>query len=205
MAMIVNPTNAAPTRTRVGMRAESLSLESRDVPAVANVKDEISSLIGDASSLNADDLLVKFIAQSSAPTHDSMHGCVQAKDDMDLRILIANASEGNTILLCPGKVTFSNEIELTKSITISCAGPTGSCIFDGNEATRHFASILIDGKTFAFIDLTFINGLANDNSVGGGAEGGSLLLAFGSTTILTGCVFYNNRATFSSGNAVSII
>ena len=199
MAMIVNPTYAASTR---GRRAGSSEIESRDVPAVDNIKDEIFSLIGDASSLEE---IAKFIAKPSAPTHDSMHGsCVEANDDMELRVRINNANDGDTILLCPGKVTFNNEIELTKSITISCAGPMGmgACILNGNESTRHFFSD-VGGKTFAFIDLTFINGLADDGS-NDGSGGGSLRL-FGSTNILTGCVFKNNRATSSSGNFVSII
>ena len=131
--------------------------------------------------------------------------CIKANNDTELSTLISESDDGDEIRLCPGIVDFHNEIELTKSVTIICAGegPNGACILDGNEATRHFVSNF-GGKTFAFIVIVFINGFANESSGIGGPFGGSLNL-FGSTIILTGCVFKNNRATSSSGNIVSII
>ena len=113
-----------------------------------------------------------------------------------------------TILLCPGTIHFNSEIVLqfvlTESITISCSGPVGSCILDANGDTRHFKGFTV-GKTLAFIDLTFINGLV-DNDSSAGSFGGSLnSFGSGATIILTGCVFYNNHATSLSGDsAVSI-
>jgi hypothetical protein len=91
---------------------------------------------------------------------------------------------------------------LTTSITLSCAGPTGTCILDGKEATRHFFSDTAD-LTFTFIGLVLINGLAKDSSTPG-PNGGSLLLN-GPTIIIDDCFFYNNRATSSTVGAVSII
>ena len=84
-------------------------------------------------------------------------------------------NDGDEIYLCPGKVSFSDEIVLptSKSITIACAGPKGSCIFDGNAVTRHFRSDT-SGLTFNFVALIFINGLAGDDSPPFGPEGGSL-------------------------------
>ena len=88
---------------------------------------------------------------------------------------------------------------MTTSITLSCAGTKGSCILDGKEATRHFFSDT-DDLTFAFLDLAFINGLADDSSTSG-----SVALIGSSTTIIEGSLFYNNRVTSSTLNVVSII
>ena len=190
VATVVNPTNAAPTR---GMRAES-SLES--MADISIIKDEISSRI-EASFL--DDVLS--FTQSSSPTHDSVHGsCVEAKDNVELSIYI-NSSQDGQVRLCPGTIHFYDEIELTKSIAISCSVP-GSCILDGNEATRHFRSNTFD-ITLSFIGLTLINGLADDSSTVL-PQGGSVFLSE-SINIFKHCVFYNNHARSEMDNAVSIV
>ena len=187
----MNPTNAAPTR---GMRAES-SLES--MADISIIKDEISSRI-EASFL--DDVLS--FTQSSSPTHDSVHGsCVEAKDNVDLGIYI-NSSQDGQVRLCPGTIHFYDEIELTKSIAISCAGSKGSCVLDGNEATRHFRSNTFD-ITLSFIGLTLINGVADDGSTVK-PQGGSVNLSQ-SINIFKHCVFYNNHARSTMDNAVSIV
>ena len=191
VATVVNPTNAAPTR---GMRAESLE----SMADISIIKDEISSRI-EASFL--DDVLS--FTQSSSPTHDSVHGsCVKAKDDTELRMYISSSPDGQ-VRLCPGTIHFTNEIVLDDSITLSCSGPSGSCILDGHGETRHFFSDIDDDLTFTFIDLVLINGFVDDSST---PFGGSLLLAFGSTIIIDGSLFVNNRVTSSSSyeNAVSI-
>ena len=196
VAAIVNPTNAASTR---GMRAESP--ESLDVPAVANVNDEISSLVADVSFLD-------MFTQSSAPTHDSIDGCVKAKDSMELSIYIGSSQDGQ-VSLCPGTIHFYNEIELDESIAISCAGPNGSCILDGNGSTRHFVSDK-SGITLSFIDLVLINGLANDGSTSpttsnnDRAQGGSVFLSQ-SINIFKRCLFNNNHSRSEINSAVSII
>ena len=246
---IVNAANAdadaAPT-TR-GLRAESL--ESRDVPPVANVSayvtidmieafkesllpsnsnlnnngdgddsmraeslEKLESMVNNTTSIIKDELLSRIKAdyhddvlsftQSSSPTHDSIHGsCVHANDDTELGMYI-NSSPDGQVRLCPGIVNFSDEIVLTTSITLSCAGPKGSCILDGKEATRHFVSVT-GGVTFTFIGLVLINGLADDDS-SLAPYGGSVLFAF-STYIFNDCFFHNNRATSSSFDAVSTI
>ena len=246
---IVNAANAdadaAPT-TR-GLRAESL--ESRDVPPVANVSayvtidmieafkesllpsnsnlnnngdgddsmraeslEKLESMVNNTTSIIKDELLSRIKAdyhddvlsftQSSSPTHDSIHGsCVHANDDTELGMYI-NSSPDGQVRLCPGTIHFHNEIVLDDSITLSCAGPKGSCILDGNEETRHFVSETA-GLTLVFIDLTLINGLAKDSSTFG-PLGGSVAL-FGSTIIIEGSLFFNNRAISSTGFVVSII
>ena len=197
VATIVKPTNADASPTR-GLRAESF-LESMVNNTTSIIKDELSSLIEDTY---LDDVLS--FTQSLSPTHDSMEGCVKAKDDLELSVYISNAQNigDGQVRLCPGTIHFRNEIVLTTSITLSCAGPKGSCILDGKEATRHFFSETA-GLTLSFIGLVLINGLADDSSTPGPA-GGSLLL-YGPTIIIDDCFFYNNRATSSSGSAVSII
>ena len=190
VATIVKPTNADASPTR-GMRAESF-LESMVNNTTSIIEDEISSLI---EADYHDDVLS--FTQSLSPTHDSMHGsCVHANDDEELGMYI-NSSPDGQVRLCHGTIHFHNEIVLDDSITLSCAGPTGTCILDGNEATRHFFSNSAD-LTFTFIGLVLINGFSS------AGVGGSLLF-FGSTIIIQGSLFYNNRATSSSENAVSII
>ena len=183
------------------MRAESLEkLESmvNNTTSISIIEDELSSLI---EADYHDDVLS--FTQSLSPIHDSMHGsCVKANDDTELGMYI-NSSPDGQVRLCPGIVNFYDEIELTTSITLSCAGPKGSCILDGNEATRHFFSNSAD-LTFTFIGLVLINGLAKDSSTSG-PFGGSVFLVSGSTIIIDGSLFYNNRATSSIGFPVSII
>ena len=58
------------------------------------------------------------------------------------------------------------------------------------------------GLTLTFIDIVFVNGLADDNSMNG-PFGGSFDLSR-STNIFERCLFYNNRATSSTGNTVRI-
>ena len=92
-------------------------------------------------------------------------------DDNDLRSLISS-NTGEEIGLCPGKVEFNSKIVLFSSITITCSGTKGSCIFDGNGTSRHFRSDTSD-VTYSIIGLAFINGFADDSS-SGGPLGGSL-------------------------------
>ena len=196
VATIVKPTNADGSPTR-GMRAESF-LESVANNTTSIIKDELLSRI----KADYHDDVLSFTQSSSSPTHDNMHGsCVHANDDTELAMYI-NSSPDGQVRLCPGIVNFSDEIVLTTSITLSCAGPKGSCILDGKEATRHFFSETA-GLTLSFIGLVLINGFVDDSSTPGPA-GGSLLLN-GPTIIIDDCFFYNNRATSSSGSAVSII
>ena len=185
------------------MRAESLEkLESmvNNTTSISIIEDELSPLIEDTY---LDDVLS--FTQSLSPTHDSMEGCVKAKDDLELSVYISNAQNigDGQVRLCPGTIHFRNEIVLTTSITLSCAGPKGSCILDGKEATRHFVSVT-DGVTFTFLGLVLINGFA-DNGSSLAPSGGSVLFVF-STSIFSDCFFYNNRAISSTApGAVSII
>ena len=182
-----------PTNDRSDDSLQAESLESL-ASTTSIIKDEISSRI---ESDFVEDVIM-FKQSSSSPTHDSIHGCVKAKDDVDLSVYISNAQDvggDGQVRLCPGTIHFRNEIVLGDSITLSCAGTKGSCILDGNEATRHFVSDTAD-LTFTFIDLVLINGLADDSSTSG-PFGGSLRLN-GSTNIIDGSLFYNNRATSST-------
>ena len=198
VATIVKPTNADASPTR-GMRAESF-LESMVNNTTSIIKDELLSRI---KADYHDDVLS--FTQSSLPTHDSIHGsCVQAKDNAELSVYISNAQNigDGQVRLCPGIVDFDDEIVLTTSITLSCAGPTGTCILDGHGETRHFFSGT-GGLTLTFISLVLINGLAGNDSNFGGL-GGSVY-SDGSTIIIEGSLFSNNRVTSSSSSAVSII
>ena len=77
VATIVKPTNAdADAAHTRGMRAELL--ESMANTSISIIKDEISSRIKAAFL----DDVVSFTQSSSSPTHDSMDGCVQAKDNI---------------------------------------------------------------------------------------------------------------------------
>ena len=195
VATIVKPTNADASPTR-GLRAESF-LESMANNTTSIIKDELLSRI---KADYHDDVLS--FTQSSSPTHDSIQGsCVHANDDTELGMHI-NSSPDGQVRLCPGIVDFDDEIVLTTSITLSCAGPKGSCILDGKEATRHFFSFE-KGVTYTFIGLVLINGLADDDS-SLVPYGGSVLFIF-STYIFNDCFFYNNRATSSSFDVVSTI
>ena len=188
------------------MRAQSSN--SGDVASAesSNSGDDATSIISMIDPSDVEDV-VQFL-KSSSPHPVSMLGCVKANNDTELASLISGSDDGDEIRLCPGIVNFFDEIVLEKSITISCAGsgPKDVCILDGHGETRHFRrSSTDDDLTFAFIGLVLINGLVdNNNSLTSQPRGGSLRLV-GSTNIIEGSLFYNNRATSSSENAVSII
>ena len=79
---------------------------------------------------------------------------------------------------------------------------------DGKGSTRHFVSNT-SGITLSFIDLVLSNGFADDSSTSPTTsntdpQGGSVFLSQ-SINIFKRCLFYNNRSTSSSLNAVSII
>ena len=102
------------------MRAQSSN--SGDVASAesSNSGDDATSIISMINPNHKKDV-VQFL-KSSSPHPVSMLGCAKANNDTELASLISGSDDGDTILLCPGKVTFNNEIELTKSITIKCAG-----------------------------------------------------------------------------------
>ena len=196
VATIVKPTNADASPTR-GMRAESF-LESVANNTTSIIKDELLSRI----KADYHDDVLSFTQSSSSPTHDNMHGsCVHANDDTELGMYI-NSSPDGQVRLCPGIVNFSDEIVLTTSITLSCAGPTGTCILDGHGETRHFFSDT-GGLTLTFISLVLINGLAGNGS-SLAPFGGSVLFVL-STSIFNDCFFYNNRVISSFAVSTIII
>jgi len=197
-AMIVHLTNAAGGPP--GMRALSSNSGDDASAQSSNSGDDATSIISMIDPSDVKDV-VQFL-KSSSPHPVSMLGCAKANNDTELASLISESDDGDEIRLCPGTVNFDNEIVLDKSITIICVGTRGSCILDGKEVTRHFVSTTAD-LTFTFIDLVLINGLADDSSTFE-PFGGSLLFV-GSTIIIDGSLFYNNRATSSLDNAVSII
>ena len=125
--------------------------------------------------------------------------CVRAKDNAELQSLIAAAGESGEIRLCPGIVNFNEEITLTYSITIACAGPKFSCIFDGNGAKRHLSSASTSSSAYAFSGIAFINGFSDDGY--GGSVNVSGVFEVGVSSLFDRCLFYNNRA-FSSSSYV---
>ena len=176
-----NPTNAAALRHMI----EESSTESRNDSTNA-VLDTVVSLMESSSSMSI-----------------SPKDCDHATTSAELQALI---SSNSTVRLCPGKVDFSSEVTLAccpLNKIISCAGPDGSCILDGNGITRHFFS---DGSavSYAFSGLSFVNGFANDSSTNG-QNGGSIRFSAGPTSTFDRCLFYNNRANSSSDLVVSII
>lgn len=186
-----NPTNAAALRHMI----EESSTESRNDSTNA-VLDTVVSLMESSSSMSI-----------------SPKDCDHATTSAELDALISS-NAGGEVRLCPGKVDFSSQIELglgtlcspsgaCSDIIISCAGPDGSCILDGNGITRHFFS---DGSavSYAFSGLSFVNGFANDSSTNG-QNGGSIRFSAGPTSTFDRCLFYNNRANSSSDLVVSII
>ena len=187
------------------MRAQSSN--SGDVASAesSNSGDDATSIISMIDPSDVKDV-VQFL-KSSSPHPVSMNGCVKASNDTELASLISDAQGvggDGQVSLCPGKVDFYNEIVLDKSITIICAGVgLDACILDGHGVTRHFRSST-GGLTLAFIGLVFFNGLTDDDTANFGGNGGSVFLR-GSTNIIKGSLFYNNRATSSTGFVVSII
>ena len=108
----------SPTNDRSDDSLQAESLESL-VSTTSIIKDEISSRI-EAEFL---DDVVSFTQSSSSPTHDSMHGCVKAKDDVELSVYISNAQNigDGQVRLCPGTIHFRNEIVLGDSLTHGCS------------------------------------------------------------------------------------
>ena len=178
------------------VRSLSMALEGRDVPSASDAN--VTSREREHASTKESLLPTKL--NVAIANGDSMLGCFNPRNDDDLRGYINLRQDGDEIRLCPGIVDFSSEIELTKSVTISCAGPKRSCILDGNGGTRHFVSNA-GGLTLAFVDLSLINGFVLDGD--SLVAGGSVFLS-GTTSIFDGCFFYNNRVTSSTG-VVSII
>ena len=186
----LNPTHAA-APPGLNRRAESSNSGDDASAESLGSGDDAPSVISMIKSIDDKKAVVAFLKSLSHTNHDSMDGCVKANNNTDLATLINESVDGDEIHLCPGVVDFDNEIEieLSKSITIICAGPkAASCIFDGHEATGHFF-ITGSGFTLAFVGLVFINGLTG--------FGGSLNLS-GITSIFNNCVFYNNRAILVS-------
>ena len=181
VCMHANPTNAAALRH---IMIEESSTESRD-DTTNDVLDNVISLMESSSSMTF-----------------SPKDCDHVTTSAELSALIIS-NAGGEVRLCPGKVNFSSQIELASSpggIIISCVGPDGSCILDGNGITRHFFSDSED--IYAFSGLSFVNGFANDSSTNG-QNGGSIRFSQGPTSTFDRCLFYNNRANSSSDLVVS--
>ena len=196
----LSPTNDQNSDNSNSMHAKSLESMANTTSVV---DDDILSRIDPTF---VDDVIM--FKESLSPTHDSIHRCVKAKNNLELSVYISNAQNigDGQVRLCPGTIHFYDEIELDESLTLSCAGSKGSCILDGNEETRHFSNETPGlSLTFAFIGLVFINGFTDDASNFEPGFGGSLWFSEGSTIIINGSLFYNNLATSSTDFAVSII
>jgi len=182
VCMHANPTNAAALR-------HMIEESSTGDDTTNDVLDNVISLMESSSSMSF-----------------SPKDCDHVTTSDELRTLISS-NAGGEVRLCPGKVDFSSEIMLSccpLNRIISCAGPDGSCILDGNGITRHFFSNNGPGASYTFSGLSFVNGFANDISPNG-QNGGSIRFSQGPTSIFNRCLFYNNRANSSSDFVVSII
>eukprot|EP00578_Thalassiosira_sp_NH16_P024811 CAMPEP_0181099396 /NCGR_PEP_ID=MMETSP1071-20121207/12638_1 /TAXON_ID=35127 /ORGANISM="Thalassiosira sp., Strain NH16" /LENGTH=372 /DNA_ID=CAMNT_0023182057 /DNA_START=232 /DNA_END=1350 /DNA_ORIENTATION=+ len=180
------------------------SLDSRDAEAELSVhqKTDLNTFVPDEANNSIGttyDSIISMIKPNILdevlPNSASMLGCVRAKDSEELYRLIVAADPGGEVRLCPGKVEFNSPIELTKSITIACAGPKFSCIFDGNGANNHLYNS-ISGLAYAFSGIAFINGFSGEGSCG---YGGSVWFGASVSSLFDRCLFYNNRAKFSYG------
>ena len=178
LAANLNPTHAAAPPS-LNRRVESSNSGDDASAESLGSGDDAPSVISMIKPIDDKKAVVAFLKSLSHTNHDSMDGCVKANNNTDLAILINESVDGDEIHLCPGIVSFSNQIQLSlsKSITISCAGPKAAlCIFDGNEDTRHFFITGSGGFTLAFVGLVFIDGLADDSTIGPG-NGGSVFLS----------------------------
>lgn len=199
VAFVLNPTNAAALRHMIEESSESRDDITRLIGATY---DSLYSTI-DSDSDNSD-VLDNFISlMESLSPMSSQKGCDHVKTSSELSALITS-NAGGEVNLCSGIVDFTTEIALPASnnIVISCAGPDGSCIFDGNGNTRHFFSSS-NGVNYTFIGITFINGFADNNNNNNGPFGGSVRFSQGPYSIFTRCLFYNNHATSSTDFVVS--
>jgi len=197
-----NTANAAALR-----RVTENSAESRDVEAEVSInsKNDIDRSVPNESIETALDGIISMIEpdvlDEVIPNSASILGCVRANNNAELESLITAAGEGGEVRLCPGIVDFNEQIMLTDSITIACAGPKYSCIFDGKGVTRHLSNTFDSSSAYAFSGIAFINGFWDESQMGFGAAG-SVNFARGSS-LFDRCLFYNNRVVFSSGSGSS--
>ena len=142
--MNANPTNASALR-----HLSKDSLDSRDAEAEVRLhsKTDLDSFAPDEAKNSIGttyDSIISMITPdflgAVTPNSVTIFGCARADDNDELESLLDAAEPSGEVRLCPGKVEFNNEIDLTKSINITCSGPKFSCIFDGNGLTRHFIS-----------------------------------------------------------------
>ena len=203
--MNANPTNAGALRhlskdssDSRGAEAE-VSIQSKtdfDSFAPNEAKNSIGTTYDSIISMIKPDFV-----GAVTPNSVSIFGCARADDNDELESIITAAEPGGEVRLCPGKVEFNNEIELTKSITITCAGPKFSCIFDGNGLTRHFISE--SDSDLAFSGIAFINGQTLSGA--GGSVKLTSISIYQNTILFDCCLFFDNRAYGSASYGVSRI
>jgi len=197
--MNANPTNAGALR-----HLSEDSLDSRDAEAEVSLhqKTDLNTFVPDEADNSIGttyDSIISMIKPdfhgAVTPNSVSIFGCARSDDNDELERLIDAAGPGGEVRLCPGKVEFNNEIKLTKSITIACAGPKFSCIFDGNGVTRHLYSA--SSSAYAFSGIAFINGFSD--GVNDDGFGGSVNFDGDESSLFDRCLFYNNRVKGSFG------
>mmetsp|Transcript_5010 Transcript_5010/g.12565 ORF Transcript_5010/g.12565 Transcript_5010/m.12565 type:complete len:375 (+) Transcript_5010:231-1355(+) len=191
------------------------SLDSRDAEAELSVhqKTDLNTFVPDEANNSIGttyDSIISMIKPNILdevlPNSASMLGCVRAKDSEELYRLIVAADPGGEVRLCPGIVEFNEEIVLTDSITIACAGPKYSCMFDGNGVTRHLVSE--SSSAYAFSGIAFINGFSGLSGIGGSVQFGDIGTN-APTSLFDRCLFDGNRAisssSFAGGGAILVV
>jgi len=95
--------------------------------------------------------------------------CIRSYTELQDRLRLASDEE--LVIVCRGKLRFSNEIEVTaKFVKISCMGPPGSCQFyyDGaSNSNDRFLNFVAGGITIE--GFNFRNGGRSTNNYNGGA------------------------------------
>eukprot|EP00578_Thalassiosira_sp_NH16_P026910 CAMPEP_0181100890 /NCGR_PEP_ID=MMETSP1071-20121207/13447_1 /TAXON_ID=35127 /ORGANISM="Thalassiosira sp., Strain NH16" /LENGTH=370 /DNA_ID=CAMNT_0023183675 /DNA_START=233 /DNA_END=1345 /DNA_ORIENTATION=- len=202
----INTANAAALR----QVAEDLS-DSRDAGkevSISSNNDINRSVPDESTSGTTYEGIISMIKPEGEvfPNSVSILGCVRAKDNAELESLIVAAGEGGEVRLCPGIVEFNEEIVLTDSITIACAGPKYSCMFDGNGVTRHLVSE--SSSAYAFSGIAFINGFSGLSGIGGSVQFGDIGTN-APTSLFDRCLFDGNRAisssSFAGGGAILVV
>jgi predicted outer membrane repeat protein len=94
---------------------------------------------------------------------------------------IANGPTPASLMLCPGSLTLTSDIDITgKEFTLSCHGAGEPCSVSGGKSTRLFRG----GPTSAVFD-----GVTFEDAVG---DQGAAFYIVGGSVVMTNCIFQNN-------------
>ena len=106
----------------------------------------------------------------------------------DIQAAVNGAVDGDTVLVWDGQYLLTNEIRVSKAITVQSANGTGSTIVDGQGSVRCF-----------YLEITscVIEGLTITNAYSGNFGGG--IYCDDTTPVITNCVLVGNSAQSGAG------